>query len=58
MKVTILTTRILKNLCLNTLNEWIQKKQKTIEMAQDDPNYEDFLRGQVTARQKGEDGNY
>lgn len=27
-------------------------------MAQDDPGYEDFLRGQVEARQKGEGGTY
>ncbi len=35
-----------------------EEAKTTIEMAQDDPNYEDFLRGQVTARQKGEGGTY
>lgn len=28
------------------------------DMAQDDPGYEDFLRGQVEARQNGQGGNY
>ncbi|SCT97659.1 MULTISPECIES: hypothetical protein [Mammaliicoccus] len=35
-----------------------EEAKTTIEMAQEDPNYEDFLRGQVTARQKGEGGTY
>src|SRR5699024_6820184 len=35
-----------------------EEAKTTIEMAQEDPKYEDFLRGQVTARQKGEGRTY